>query len=51
MKIRIEDGNEFIDTVGFMEDDSDELIVSPRLAKKTVLEGIGKMTKIKPLSL
>lgn len=50
-KIRIEDGDEILDTVGRIDDGSDESIVSPHLAEKAVLNGIGKMAKIKPLSL
>lgn len=51
MKIRIEEGNEFLDTIGRTDDRSDESIVSPRLSENAALSGIGKMTKIKPLPL
>lgn len=51
MKIRLEDGTEFIDAVGRADDGSDESIVSRRLAEKAALDGIGKIAKIEPLVL
>lgn len=50
MTLRIEEGNQFVDTVGSNDYGSDESIVSPLLAEKAVLIFIGKMTKIEPIS-
>lgn len=51
MRIRVKDGGEFVHTVGRTDDGSDESIMSARLAKRVVLNGICKMTKIERPSL
>lgn len=51
MKIRVEDGGEFVDTVGRTDDGRHESIVSPGLAERAVLNSIVKMTKVENLSL
>ena len=49
--ITVSDGNAWLDSQGRCDDGSDDSIVSPALAEKAVIRGIGKITAIKPVYL
>lgn len=49
IRICVEDGGEFVNTVGCTDTGSDESILSHRLGKRAVLNGIAKKTNIEKL--
>lgn len=50
-RVSFMDGNEIHSAIGLADDGADESIVSARTVERAVLNGIGKMSEISPVSL
>lgn len=51
VQVELQDGSETVNARGRADDGSDESIVSSRIAEQAVLNGVGKMAKITPITL
>lgn len=49
--VKISNGKKYLTARGRTDDGSDESVVSPKLAKRAVLDGFGRFQRIKPISL